>query len=397
MKSGVRAGSMKGAGSAEAHAKRQDEIAKKRQVRKSKPVAWSKGPGPLDYVEALKAHMIEMRAEARKNAAQAIEFKCVVSPEWLAETGDPRSAENPRVLQLVDEAKRWAESWGGKGAVWAVRYDTDERGSGVVDVFMSPVREQRHKSGKTKQVISCRKAKNELLEKERDGGVYVRNSGVAMQNSWARWCQHRLDPRLERGVSREQTNRDHLHADIFAEVAEKARAEALQAVQAEVAAMIETAQAEAKEITQAARDRAADVTSAAHKKGLDRAHDAATACFDEAQSQAARIISNAVEKARKIGPDTIGRQAQIALEVLRDTVRALVSEDGFRTIMAEAQRRWERHPERLRPDLEFPPQYPGEKPVDMAQFRPFDDPDEDFGIDPNDEQPAPRYSGPSGP
>ena len=221
-KAAIRAGSLKSIGTgrgsiaaAESHAKRLDPVAQSRVVIESDPIAWSKAGGPLDYVEAFKAHKRETGAGERRSAGLAIEFKAVVSPDWLAEGGaNPRDPENPRVRQLVAEARIWAESWGGKGAVWAVRYDTDEKGAGVVDVFMSPVREQAHKSGKARAVISCRKAKAELLEAERALDPDLKTSGAAMQSSWARWCGQRLDARIERGQSRELTGRDHVHAEV---------------------------------------------------------------------------------------------------------------------------------------------------------------------------------------
>ena len=230
-------GKGKGRGSiaaAESHAKREDLVSKKRRIRDSAPLAWSKaedhpswlGNGPLDYVSAFAAHKQLTQTQERKNAALALEFKAVVSPDWLAETGDPRDVNNPRVQQLVIEAKEWAESWGGKDAVWAVRYDTDEKGAGVVDLFMSPIRAQRHKNGTSKMVISCRKAKEELLATERALDAGVRTSGAAMQSSWARWCQQRLDARIERGQSKEITGRAHVHADVYASEAEKAKAAA---------------------------------------------------------------------------------------------------------------------------------------------------------------------------
>ena len=162
-KAAIRAGALKtvgsgraGIASAESHAKRLDPVAKSRVVRDTPPIAWSKamelpsflGGGPLDYVAAFGAHKRLTKAEERKGSALAMEFKAVVSPDWLAEAGDPRDPANPRVQQLVTEAKAWAENWGGAGAVWAVRYDTDEKGAGVVDLFMSPVRQQHHKIGK---------------------------------------------------------------------------------------------------------------------------------------------------------------------------------------------------------------------------------------------------------
>jgi hypothetical protein len=245
-KTAIRAGSLKSIGTgrggiaaAESHAKRLDPVAKGRVVHPSDPIAWSKAEGGhLDYVDAFKAHKRETGAGERKGASLAMEFKAVVSPDWLAETGDPRDAANPRVQQLVAEAKAWAESWGGAGAVWAVRYDTDEKGAGVVDLFMSPVRQQQHKGGTSKAVISTRKAKEELLAAEQALDPGLKTSGAAMQSSWARWCQQKLDVRLERGQSKEQTGRDHIHADVYAKVAQEARREALEAVETERLQMV---------------------------------------------------------------------------------------------------------------------------------------------------------------
>jgi len=211
---------------AENHAKRLDPISQKRSIHpENKPIAWSKaGLGKeLDYVEAFKAHKKEFSASERGGAAPAMEFKLVISPEWLQENGDPHDPNNPCVKALFENAKEWAESWGGQGAVWGLRYDTDEAGSGVVDVFMSPIREQKHRSGRTKQVISCNKAKEELLEQEKALDASLKTSGAAMQSSWARWCQERLDPRIKRGERKELTGNEHIHMDKFKEIAEKAK------------------------------------------------------------------------------------------------------------------------------------------------------------------------------
>lgn len=245
----VRAGALKSIGtgrggilSTEYHAKRLDPVSQKRHIRDSDPIAWSKAEGPTDYVEAFKAHKRATGAGERKGADLGMELKVVVSPEWLAETGDPHDAANPRVQQLVEEAQAWAESWGGPGSVWGVRYDTDERGSGVVDLFMSPVREQRHKSGKSKAVISCRKAKEELLASERALEPDLKTSGAAMQSSWARWAQKKLDHRLERGKPKEETGAVHQNADLYARIAQQKEAD-LKAREEALAEKIEQAKA----------------------------------------------------------------------------------------------------------------------------------------------------------
>ena len=212
----------------------------------------------MDYVAAFGAHKRLTKAEERKGSALAMEFKAVVSPDWLAETGDPRDAANPRVQQLVAEAQAWAESWGGAGSVWAVRYDTDERGAGVVDLFMSPVRQQSHKGGTSKPVISCRKAKDELLSAERVNDPSLKTSGAAMQSSWAHWCQQKLDPRIERGQSKAETGREHVHAEVYASETERAKEAAraaLEALEAEKRAAMAEVETERQKAIEAAGER----------------------------------------------------------------------------------------------------------------------------------------------
>lgn len=37
-----------------------------------------------------------------------------------------------------------------------------------------------------------------------------------MQDSWSAWCQGKLDHEIQRGVSKEVTQREHVHAEIIA-------------------------------------------------------------------------------------------------------------------------------------------------------------------------------------
>ena len=82
---------------------------------------------------------------------------CVVSPEWVQQAGDLHDRDNPRNIALFEQAKAWAESWAGKGAVFGVRLDLDEKGGAVVDLMIAPVRESRGKP-----IISTQKPLNEL-------------------------------------------------------------------------------------------------------------------------------------------------------------------------------------------------------------------------------------------
>lgn len=233
--------------SAERHAKRQDKTSKARQVKGRSHTAnyfWSKtgeglAGGGADYAAAYKAHKKAMGITTeRKGAAIGQHLLVGVSPEWLAETGDPRDLNNPRVRALIEDAKEWAESWMGQGAVWAVRYDTDEKGAGIVDILASPVRTAHHKSGKSKPSISVRKANAELAEK------WGRpNAFQAMQDDWAAHAQSALDKRLLRGVPKAETKREHLSPEDYAD-------------QLEATPEVQDARAEAERIKAEAREKA---------------------------------------------------------------------------------------------------------------------------------------------
>lgn len=224
--------------SAERHAKRLDNTSALRQrdgADHADNYFWSNlgqglEGGGADYVNAYKAHKAHHGVKSeRKGAALAAHALVGVSPEWLAETGSPHDLNNPRVGALIKAAKDWVESWAGKDMVWAVRYDVDEVGSGVVDILASPVRSQFHKSGSSNPKISINKANsdlvdqvNERVKKEwiasgRDADAYkpIMKSFRAMQDSWAWYAQEHLSPKLERGDYIERTRREHVFPEEF--------------------------------------------------------------------------------------------------------------------------------------------------------------------------------------
>jgi len=126
--------------SAREHAFRRDENSQKR-VDLSRTdmslVSSEYAPDdPRDVVKAFKSFKERTGIKEQKGASVALHMLCVVSPEWLAETGDPRDPENPRVKELFKASKEWAEEKFGPGCVIASRMDMDEAGSGVVDVFV---------------------------------------------------------------------------------------------------------------------------------------------------------------------------------------------------------------------------------------------------------------------
>ena len=199
------------------HAQRHDEIGKARVREGAEPgfgLAWSKAEGnDRDYLAAFKAHKAELKAGERKGAPLCLQAICVVSPEWVEQAGGLHDADNPRNSQLFDQAKAWAESWGGAGSVVATRLDLDEKGGAVVDVLVSPIRESRGKP-----VISTNKALGELKV-----ATGERNEYAALQTSWAEWCQAHLDRDIVRGTRKELTQRQHLSPETYGAVMDKAR------------------------------------------------------------------------------------------------------------------------------------------------------------------------------
>lgn len=198
------------------HAERHDETGKAR-VREDAvaghALAWSKADTDRDYLSAYKAHKAEMGAGERKGAPLCMQALCVVSPEWVEQAGDLHDENNPHNRELFTQAKAWAESWAGDGAVFGARLDLDEKGGAVVDLMISPVRESRGKP-----VISTQKALTELK-----GTAGERNEYAALQTSWADWCGEHLDASIERGTRKEITKRQHLSPETYGAVMDKAR------------------------------------------------------------------------------------------------------------------------------------------------------------------------------
>lgn len=198
------------------HAERADAISQARIRENAIPgegLAWSKAGNDRDYLAAFKAHKLELGAGERKNAPLAMQALCVISPEWVQQAGDLHDRRNPRNIALFDQAKAWAESWAGKGAVFGARLDLDEKGGAVVDLMIAPVRDSRGKP-----IISTQKPLNELKQ-----ATGERNEYAALQTSWAEWCQQHLDHGITRGLRRALTASEHLSPETYGQVMDRAR------------------------------------------------------------------------------------------------------------------------------------------------------------------------------
>ena len=213
----------------EQHGKREDEASKSRcdPIRSSQNIAVSRycPDRPLDLVDAFKAMKQETGARERAGAAIGLHMIAVVSPEYIDRSGGRHDPQNPANAQLFMQAQAWAEKEFGKTALIGARMDMDEKGGGVVDLFIVPTVEQKQRQG-SRQKAAGEHQTTKVTISTRDAlmGIQGRYNAIrsyeALQTSWAHHLQEHLSPEIERGKPKAETQREHVHADIFREAAE---------------------------------------------------------------------------------------------------------------------------------------------------------------------------------
>jgi len=195
----------------EKHGRRQDKSCQGRCDFSRSPdnLAWScsLSGDPLDVVGAFKQRKTATDAKEYGKAPVALHMLLTVSPEWIQDAGDMHDPKNPNNRKLFDQAKAWAEEKFGEGSVIASRMDMDEAGGGVVDIFVVPVHQVKQRKT-TKNQISINKA----YEKAFGGGRVF----GPMQDSWAEWCRTKIDPKIQRGKTKAETGREHVHSEVIA-------------------------------------------------------------------------------------------------------------------------------------------------------------------------------------
>lgn len=117
-----------------------------------------------------------MVAVKRSKTEIGIHLLVVVPSEQIRKGRAIYDPRNPDTLKAIDEAVKWAESWQDKGSVFAYRFDLDEKGTGVIDLFATPVFEQGRRNGKIVKTISPSLAKHELAKQ-----TVEKTSGAAFQ------------------------------------------------------------------------------------------------------------------------------------------------------------------------------------------------------------------------
>ena len=161
-------------------------------------------------------------------------------------SGKTASAILPAVAAACDPANRVGNQTLGEKCVWAVRYDIDENGSGVVDVFASP--HHVYKIGRAKVAkdrIACTSALNRVAKEFKRTHSYS-----ALQDSWTRFAQKR-GWKVERGKLKEVTEREHLSPEDYK--ATRANNLRLAADALELAARIQETERDAKMLREAAQ------------------------------------------------------------------------------------------------------------------------------------------------
>jgi hypothetical protein len=200
---------------AEAHGRRLDEASSKRvdASRSCLNLAASQysPDDPLALEAAYRGFRKASEAAEGKGAAIMAHMIAVISPEILAEAGDPRDPNNPKVRALFEQAQAWAQAEFGEKSLVAARLDVDEAGAGVVDLFVCPTAMQAGGRGrKPKLTISVKSGLEAVAAKNGNKRSYS-----AIQDSWGDWASQHIDPRLKRGKPKRETMRQHVHADLL--------------------------------------------------------------------------------------------------------------------------------------------------------------------------------------
>ena len=210
---------LRGMQSIENHGRRLDPASAARvdPSRTQDNLAWSCSDDPLAVVEAFRQRKAETGAKEYRGSPLGLHVLCIVSPEWLQAAGDLHDPGNDRNQRLFQAARDWGDQTFGPGAVVAARMDMDESGGGVVDLVIVPISEVKQR-GKVKNQISVNKAYEAAF-----GGGRVFSK---MQDSWAGFAKAHLDSVIERGKPKEETGRDHVHADIYRPIVQEAERQA---------------------------------------------------------------------------------------------------------------------------------------------------------------------------
>lgn len=232
-------------------------------------IRWTRGDGDgvFDLVEGWR--MAKGWGRERKSAPICLHLLLGVSPSWVTRSGGLHDRDNPSNIALFEAARDFCARE--IGNVAAVRLDLDEKGGGVVDVFVVPVygrqrrlRKDGTRSGDSIPEISCNKAFERLREKTGEQSDYS-----ALQTAWATYAQTHLDQALERGQRKWMTGRRHIETPEYREL--MIETEALEERAASARAEIQKLEVEKKSLEQTKRSLEWREAGVAHRERQYRA------------------------------------------------------------------------------------------------------------------------------
>ena len=271
--------------------------------------------GGFDLVAAHDALVTREDVVLRKRAAVAMHLLVMVSPDWLSPNdAERRNPENKRVRALIWGATNWAQT-AGLGPVFGARYDLDEMGSGVVDIFAAPIREVRRGrprldgSQKTVREITVARALSELASAESTQSAEsaesadskrTRRSYSALQDSWARHAAAHLDQRILRGKPRAETGRKYLPPDDFREAVDATVKAQVALDMAEIQADVDREREKALALLQTEMARQRAIALAKVQAERDRAWVRVSEEIATARAKASEVVSNAAQYALRI-------------------------------------------------------------------------------------------------
>ena len=192
---------------AERHGKREDASGARRSIKEADPLVFR----GLDIVERCEAHRKGRKQQGKTKAMHAlIQFPADLIPDSIEE-------QKRMTIRAVD----FVNQFYGGDAVFAARYDRDEKGSHKVDVFFLPRWQFKYKDGRTQDRCGIGQyAKKEA--KARFGKVDRRACGSALQDALFEYLRDDMKVQgVMPPVKKKTTEADRLEPEAYALKKEK--------------------------------------------------------------------------------------------------------------------------------------------------------------------------------
>ena len=274
-----------------------------------------------DYVALYKAHKRRHKASEYGQYPPVRHLMVGVSPAALG--GDGHDPQSTAVRRLVDAAREWAERE--FGGVFGCRCDVDEKGQGVVDVLVAPVRQMRCGRAKAPKpkILPTRALREFAL---RNGGRTLYDSYRLAQDSWAAFARSRGYD-VVRGDPKTETGREHLSPEQYGAAVDGA------------ADYVAHQKAIAKSIERRTRKLA---QATAKQKKREREAEARLGAAQAAERQAAAALREAAEAGRAVADreaevEAAERRCLLAVEATIDAAETIAARRGLDAPYAWAQ------------------------------------------------------------